>query len=465
MQPVIPPLTGGPAPLRFKIHAAGAGVRVSVPDFPEASPKRKPHAEVKVDQVTIPIWRTRWRDKKRRKTYVSYTLAWRDATGRHREKRSDLVSAKSRAEAVATSIANGQVELLQFTPADRASLQRARELLAPTGQPIEVAAGIYAQIVEILGGRCPLTAARQWAATHPAGVVQRNIPEIVTELLAKRLIASKWRRMLSKMLERFAKHFTGPLGSVQPREIDDWLDSLKDVGLRTRRNHRAAIESLIRFSRDRGYIAKDADPMAAVSDPKVPDAPVNLYSPEELVKLLTRAESTAAGRKLVPLIAITAFAGIRHGEMHEEKIESLNWSDIDFEAKSIYVTRGAAKTGRDRTVDMPDNLIAWLLPYRRPAGKICVLKNTSNAFCRLRKQAGIIGPKKNALRKSFISYQLALTRNIEGVADQAGNSRGIIIKNYKRSDTRLRAAAARWFQIVPERADVLPLFTWAQKGR
>jgi integrase len=281
-------------------------------------------------------------------------------------------------------------------------------------------------------------------------------------LLAKKMISAKWRHNLAKMLERFAARFTGPLGALQTRDLEDWLDSLAG-GLRTRRNHRDAIESLVNFARARGYLRKDWDALAPASNPNPPPAQVNLYTPEDLVKLLNLAETTKSGRKLIPLICITAFAGVRHGEMNETKLELLDWSNIDFEGKGIYVGHGAAKTGRDRAVDMPDNLIAWLEPYHRPSGKICSLSNSWNALCRLRNKAGI-PPKKNGLRKSFISYKLALTRNIDGVADQAGNSAAIIRKNYKRTDTRLRQAAERWFAIMPTRADILPLFAWAKKS-
>jgi len=143
-------------------------------------------------------------------------------------------------------------------------------------------------------------------------------------------------------------------------------------------------------------------------------------------------------------------------------VRLLDWQDFDWEEKTIYIGKGAAKTGRDRVVDLPDNLIAWLLPYRKTKGRICELANTSNALCALRKRAGIIGNKRNALRKSFISYKKALTQNIEAVADQAGNSPGIIRKNYLRSDTRMKRAAERWFSIMPTRADVLPLFQWQE---
>ena len=184
-----------------------------------------------------------------------------------------------------------------------------------------------------------------------------------------------------------------------------------------------AVQGLVEFAKTRGYATREFNPFVGVSNPVPPAAAVNLYTPEELIKLLTTAESTVAGRKLVPLICITAFCGVRHGEMNEEKIEALDWAEADLKHRSICVQIGAAKTGKDRTVEIPENLAAWLAPYLRPRGKMCNVSNRSNAICRLRKKAGMEG-KKNALRKSFISYQLALTRNIEAVGTGRQQRRG-----------------------------------------
>ena len=440
------------------------------PRFPALDPwpearRKKPHAEVTVDSVTLPIWRTRWRDQRRRKTYISYTFAWRDASGRHREKRNTLESAKRRAETVATSIANGTAYLTQ---AQAATFRRVQELLAPTGTAPELAAGIYTESVQILGGRSLIEAARYYAATHPVGFTMPNAATLVEDFFAKRAMCAKWKRILQHRLDKFAAHFTGALTDLRARELDDWLDGLKDKHGRkirpvTRNGYRSAVEALANFAKDRGYLARDWAVLEAVPVTKEPVVKVDLYTPEELVRLLNKAETYAAGRKLVPLIAITSFAGVRHGEMNEEKTEHLDWSNIDWEARTIYIGNEESKTGRDRVVDMPDNLIAWLLPYRRPRGKICELANTSNALCRLRARAHIAGRKKNSLRKSFISYKVALTRNEAEVADQAGNSVSVIRRHYKRSDTSLRADAARWFNIFPTRADVLPLFQWANR--
>jgi integrase len=300
------------------------------------------------------------------------------------------------------------------------------------------------------------------------------------------------------MLERFASHFTAPITSLTSRDLDDWLDGLRDkkgtrLSLRTRRNYRDLVLAVVNFAKSRGYLPREWRVIDDVSDPKLPPVDVHLYTPDELVWLLNIAESHRIGKKkirfpyqkLVPFIVTTAFAGVRHGEMNEDKVRLLDWSDYDWTAKGIYIGKHTAKTGADRVVDMTDNLIAWLEPYRRKTGRICSLANTSNALCELRKIAarealqlagrvgnfeqssklreiakGLSGPKKNALRKSFISYKKALTRDIDAVADQAGNSTGVIRKTYLRSGTRMAVDAERWFSIMPQRADVLPLFTW-----
>jgi len=434
--------------------------------------------------VCVKIYPTRWRDKKRRKLYHAYTLAWHDAGKRFRQKFSDLEVARREAQRIAGDIANGRTARLQFSQADVASLLRCRELLHKIGDPaLELVVSAYVESAQTLLdagiGRPPGPAelARFFLKHQPPDLVPRNIPDVVTEYLAKKVtnkrglaISSKWKRIRDKMLERFATAFKDRTFSslVSERELDDWLDSLRDrkttrLGLRARRNYLDAIKSVATFAKLRGYLAKDWTVLDSVSDPEPPAARINLYTPDELVRLLNKAESYPAGRKLVPFIAITAFAGVRHGEMNEEKVEHLDWADLDFDGKEILLGEDVTKTGAARTADMPDNLMAWLLPYRKRSGKICDLANTSNALCRLRVKAGITGSKRNALRKSFGTYKSALTRNPEAVADMMGNSPQVIRANYRRIQNRLLPDAERWFSIMPTRADLLPLFAW-RKG-
>ncbi len=440
-----------------------------IPTAEKAKPK--PVFTYRDGPIEIPIF------KVKSGHYIKYRIKARLPGSSKREFRSSLPAAKKRAEDIARDIINGETAMAGFTQDARASHLRCCELALPTGKPPEL---LVAQAVEaeaILSGRISMVeAAKDWLRRNPVGLVSKKSAELLKEFLEKRQCGKKWRRMVTQMLTRFTGHFTGTLDVLTTRELEDWLDSLKSsrkkktdqpISLRTRRNYLSAIRELANFAISRGYLAADWNTLDQVQDPDPPMVDVSLYTPDELVRLLNKADTYKAGRKLVPLIAITAFAGVRHGEMNEEKIEHLDWADFDWEAKRILIDAGAAKNtrrnvGDGRAVDMPDNLIAWLEPYRRPHGKLCELVNTSSALCRLRKKAGITGRKRNALRKSFITYKLAKSGDIERTADQAGNSPGMIRKNYKGAvHTRLREVADRWFSIMPTRADVLPLFKWA----
>lgn len=459
--------------LTFRVDPVGhvaAEVTRRIP-APDSSPKRRKALLVTLGSVTVRINRESWYSKEHRKKYFGFRLAWRDLAGkRQREKCPSLEAAKKRAETICQDIQTGEAQLGSFSQADKASLSRAQEILAAAGiiTPLEVVVGIYTQCVQILRGGSPVEAARTHAALYPVDLAKRTVPDIVAEFFALRTFSAKWKRNLELMLDRFATKFPGVLNLLQAREIDDWLTAVMiefGGGLRTRRNHRSAIENLINFAKARGYVAETWKVMASVSDPEPPATRVNIYTPDELVRLLTRAEQTKAGRKMVPFLCITAFAGVRHGEMNEEKARLLDWADIDFEEKGIYIQKEVAKTGDDRTVDMPENLIAWLQPYAQPSGRVCEVENTSNSLCRLRAQAKIKGPKKNALRKSFISYKLALKRDVASVADQAGNSPGVIGKSYRKSDTKLKIDAKRWFSIIPERAQLHFLFAGQKRDQ
>lgn len=379
--------------------------------------------------------------------------------------RAKFKDAESLAQRIATNLANGKKAQNDFTESQRASHYRCEELAHGTGAPPELLVSEAVECRKICGQRIsPVEACRAWANAHPAGIEEKYAPEIVEEYTIKHPACSKWARNRAIYLRRFSQKFPGPLTMLTAKDIDDWLDGLK-VGKRTRRNHRDALNALFAYARFRRYLPKDNEPLDGVSDPEPDDVEFDPYTPEELAILLAKAESSKSGRRLVPLICVTAFAGVRHGEMNEEKIRLLDWSDFDWDTKRIEISRKTAKGTKQhrkaRVVDMPDNLIEWLQPYRRPSGKICDLKCTHDALCKLRQKAGIRGRKRNALRKSFITYHKSLG-DAATTAGQAGNSPQMIAKYYDAPTSKTKELALRWFSIRPVRADVLPLWQYAK---
>ena len=67
----------------------------------------------------------------------------------------------------------------------------------------------------------------------------------------------------------------------------------------------------------------------------------------------------------------------------------------------------------------------------------------------LRKLVGISGIH-NALRHSYASYRLAVTRNANELAIEMGNSPQIIYKNYRELVTP--AQGKQWFSVMPDNA-------------
>lgn len=384
-----------------------------------------------------------------------WMLFYYKAGKRVRESRSTFAALKARADEIATDIANGRTAMLDFTPDDRASFLRARELVASSGKPVELAAASFAECVKILqGAASPEEACRFFMEHRPTGHVPRNVPDLVEELIASKLrdgVGKRWARSLETMLGRFAAHFTGPLHLVRAADVQAWRRTL-NAGNRTWLNYLSALRELVAYAKLENYLPKTWDEISIVPAPEPRPIEIRILTPEQITRLLTVARPN-----LVPFIAFTAFAGIRHEEMTGEKA-LLDWRDVDFEQELIYVPKGVGKTGRDRVVPMPPNLVAWLKPYARRNGPVCDLGNSSNALWRAKKKAGIATGKnetRNTLRKSFISYRLAVIKNIAQVAEEAGNSAQVVRSNYRRPIPE--AEGKRWFNVWPTHAEVLQL--------
>ena len=85
---------------------------------------------------------------------------------------------------------------------------------------------------------------------------------------------------------------------------------------------------------------------------------IEIFAPDEIAKLLA-----AAGRDMIPFLAIGAFAGLRSTE-----IERLDWRDVKFETGFVVVEAGKAKTASRRQVEMRPNLRKWLETLAKKGG-------------------------------------------------------------------------------------------------
>jgi integrase len=137
---------------------------------------------------------------------------------------------------------------------------------------------------------------------------------------------------------------------------------------------------------------------------KVPDSEIGIFTPDEFSRIIH-----AAPDRLIPLLAISAFAGIRSAE-----IARLDWSAVDLDRRIIEVRAGQAKTASRRVIPITDNLASWLAPLPR-RGRVVLSCTQHKEITGLAKSLGIPWPR-NVLRHSFISYRIAIVKSADQVA-------------------------------------------------
>jgi len=419
----------------------------------------------------------------------SYTLSYYQDGVRKRPTFNSLQAARDEANVVVNRLGKTDVDVLTLNSADRSAYLRARQLLDPLGIHVESAAAEFVRAKQVLGEVPLLEAAQYYVKRHPTRIPPRPVAVVAEEMLKFKQsdgLSSEYLRHLRGDMNRFAAAFHGNIGTVMGPDIDKWLRGL-GVSPRTRNNLRASVQTLFAFAKAQRYLPKDHDEIDSVLLAKPGPSEIEIFTPKEIAEILANAED-----RLIPFLALGAFAGIRSAE-----IQRLEWTDIHFDAGIIEIRAAKAKTASRRTVPILDNLRAWLMRHRREAGLVCDGLDTKNEIPSLvqtinearrlvwskanrvseaqlkktEKQVRLDSAKPktkappgaetakiegwpafawkhNALRHSFISYRVAEIQNVAQVSLEAGNSPQMIFKHYR--ELVRPTAAKEWFAILPK---------------
>ena len=220
---------------------------------------------------------------------------------------------------------------------------------------------------------------------------------------------------------------------------------------RTKANHRDVIGFFNCWLVLRGFLAKGTDWLEGVQKyTKRKLGEISTYSADEMRRLIASADE-----RILPMIVIGRFAGLRHAE-----ISRLDWRDIDLEEGFIEVKAENAKTDTRRIVPLKPNLKAFLEQVEKKSGKVVSLVNTTKQLLKtaadtadVQNEVEALEWKHNALRHTYISARVAESGDVPRVADESGNSPQVIRTNYLK---RMRPAAAEeWFAIQPLQPDSL----------
>ncbi len=400
------------------------------------------------DGITVHIRRTE------KNGFERFIVDYRNQGKRKLVWRSTLAEARATANDAIDKISAGQGEVLNLKAAAAHAVIRSRAILdGSEGETkidleIDEAVRIAADCIRLLGGRAiPQEVCRDWLKRHAVELPKITVEKAVEDLKKMEKADGKSNdrmKQLKAHLDPLAIALNQEVQTITPKIIADYLASMTH-GERTKANHRDTIGYFNRWLILHGYLPKGTDWLEGVREySKRKTGEIEILSADEMRRLIK-----AADKRILPLIVIGGFAGLRH-----EEIKRLEWQDIDLDEGFITVKAANSKTGTRRAVPMKKNLKAFLKPLAKKSGKVVTLKNTTKQLLLTADNTGNEAQeierlewKRNALRHTYISARLAECGDEARVAYEAGNSPQVIRSNY---DARIRPkAAAEWFSIRP----------------
>jgi integrase len=368
--------------------------------------------------------------------------------------------AKARADQLAAERENRGTEAISFSTKDRVMAAECSEQLRPFGKTLRDATQHYT------------TWLKSEKAKHESLLVSECVDQFIASRQADVDRGELDKKSFYETRDR-AKRMKEVLGNLHIGELDEdrvktYLDSFP-VAPRTRHNIRLRMSKFFSFCKSKGWIT--SNPCADIKI-KVKRADTRILSVAEAKHLLSVAEKSEHALVAVPYAALCLFAGLRPGEA-----EQLEWSQVNFETKSIEVLSHTSKGRETRFVKMEPTLIRWLKPYSKlPGSRKNIRPAHSQPFhgdrsherpnlvvrtgfrkkWELVKRAAGYDPShkksrwvQDIMRHSYASYWLAIYQNRAALAEQMGNSVEVIRAHYRRPI--LKAEAKRFWAIKPTR--------------
>lgn len=378
-------------------------------------------------------------DEKPSGTY--YRVVFHLGGKRQRLNFSSLEEAKTEAEAKAAQLARGDLDATRLSGEDRLVYGRALDALRLLQVPLDSAAHEYAEARKLLDGHSLLEAARFFMRHNGRTIRPKLVSDAVGEMIEAKStkgVSALYLADLRYRLGAFRESFGCNVNALTPEDIRDWLLARK-LSPRSHNNFLGTLKTFFAFAQSNGWLSKETDLLALAEKRKEKAAPVEIFTPKELGKLLCKASP-----ELAPCLALAAFAGLR-----AEEILRLDWTDLERRPGFVEVSAHKAKTATRRLVPITDNLTKWLARAKRTSDRMW--GHSKPWFFESMRTAASnakVEWKQNALRHSFISYRLAELQDVNRVALEAGNSPSIIFKHYRELATPEQAKA--WFSIIPD---------------
>lgn len=280
----------------------------------------------------------------------------------------------------------------------------------------------------------------RWKETRAKVVL---IPDLVGDFFTSKEnkgLSVRHDEDLRGTLEPFAELFKGAVRDLKRDAVEAFLSS-GEIGPRRWNNKLKHVVSLIKFARREGAISMEPHPVEHIVRRKtIPTK--DTYTPKEFARMLATAES----RDQIFLV-LCGLCGLRPQEARPEAQNKpgVRWEHFDWRRNLIDLPAETSKTRERRFVPLCTAAIAFLSP-KQGVGECIPHLGGQYIPKRVSKASGVPW-KPDALRHSYASYKLALSKNMAALALEMGNSPTMIRQYYlnlKHDDQ-----AELWFSVRP----------------
>jgi integrase len=417
---------------------------------------------VKSGAAAVTVYRRLLKSKaSANRAYAQFTIYYQLNGKEYRLYRNNLKAAMALAREKALEIERGHVSTLTLVGAEMESYLAAMKLTAEEGLTLEAAVRDYVAAYSLVKPTSLIQVARQHQLQGGRVIEAKTIEELLPEFLKSKrpknlpeeggAQVDRHYQTLKNDLGRFRKSFSGRLLDVSSSEIDLWLSGLKvtdrhgnvkpdakHVSERTRRNIYGSISNFFNWAKRKNFLPRERlTEIDYVDKPGKASHIPRSFSASETQRLLD-----AVPARLVPIIVLCAFGGVRRAE-----VERLDWTDVRWDHDDIQIWADDAKTQARRLPPLLPNAKLWLKPFRNCTGPICPSPDRFTQVTEMAKKLGLVW-SHDVLRDGFISNRAAILKDLPRVAYEAGNSQRVIKESYLKLVSERDAKA--YFEVKPK---------------
>lgn len=379
-------------------------------------------------------------------TTKGYSVAYRHGGYRKIKTFVDLQEAKDFAQTTADAIGTGKLST-EINSLQAEQFLEAEKMVSPYKVTIVDALKDYVYARERLKETSLRTAVDQFANENADCISDVTIEEATSRYVEDMVHVGRSKshiRDVQYRLRCFCKSFSGNLMSVTGSGLKQWIATMG--GPFNQNNTLIRMIAFFNWCIKQRYLPRSWREIEQVSKCRIKPEDVEIYTPKELRDILNNCTTSDFS-----FVAICAFAGLRSAEY-----ERLEWSDIDVDSGYLKISAHKTKTSQRRLIEIMPNLREWIAaiaadktelhyPNKRKHNYISKYSTADQVIFRICQKG--IKWKSNALRHSWISYMVALTKDVAGVSLQAGNSPKQIFAHYL--ELVRKEQAEEWFSIMP----------------